>query len=154
MVHYKDLEKRKQYMKNYYIKNKEHLKQLGKDWRKKHKSENLKRIKKWREQNKEQTKINNAKSAYKRIRETRIEILNLLGNKCSICGYSDPRALQIDHVNGGGRKELRKFSNYFIHLKFVLTQIKAGSKDYQLLCANHNAIKRYENERPISRFES
>src|SRR3990167_3657310 len=32
-------------------------------------------------------------------------VLDVLGNKCSRCGFSDKRALQIDHKNGGGALE-------------------------------------------------
>lgn len=86
------------------------------------------------------------------IQNLRMEIITLLGGKCSNpnClvpnGCSDVRCLQIDHVKGGGLKERKEIgagnSKYY---KFVLTKIKAGSKDYQLLCANCNWIKRIED---------
>lgn len=84
--------------------------------------------------------------------QIRREILQLLGNKCSNpnCdvpnGMADIRALQIDHINGGGRKEVKSFPNSVAFYKFVLAQVKASSKDYQLLCANCNQIKRYEKQ--------
>jgi hypothetical protein len=78
----------------------------------------------------------------KRLMDARIEVINLLGGKCVICGFSDIRALQIDHINGGGCKERNEFrEQYYIKIK---KKILAGSKEYQLLCANHNWIKRYE----------
>lgn len=89
----------------------------------------------------------------------RLEIVRLLGEKCSNphClvpnGCSDIRCLQIDHVNGGGRKELEKFNSRVLYYKFVLEQIKYGSKDYQLLCANCNWIKKYENKESTFRRE-
>ncbi|MDG7005258.1 MAG: hypothetical protein JRN73_09990 [Nitrososphaerota archaeon] len=66
-----------------------------------------------------------------------------LGSKCVRCGFSDFRALQIDHVNGGGRSEARRLAGvaYYLH---VLDHINDGT--YQLLCANCNWIKRAENE--------
>ena len=81
----------------------------------------------------------------KRRSLVRSEILVLLGNRCSRCGFSDKRALQIDHVHGNGKKEIRKFPNQDAYYRFVLEQLKAGSKDYQCLCANCNWIKRAEN---------
>jgi hypothetical protein len=153
MGQYKDPEKRRQYMKNYVEKNKDHLKQIGRDWREANKDKIHKNVNKWRKNNKDRVNKNSAKSAHKRAKEVRLEILQLLGNKCSVCGFSDHRALQVDHIHGGGQKERKQFSNYFVYLKYVLSQIKAGSKDYQLLCANHNAIKRIENkEQPTSQF--
>jgi hypothetical protein len=61
---------------------------------------------------------------------------------------TDPRALQIDHVHGGGsgkrtREHRGPNETYYNH---ILKEIKAGSRDYQLLCANCNWIKRYENK--------
>ena len=80
------------------------------------------------------------------------EIITLLGSKCANPFnlnhgdfINDKRLLQIDHVKGGGRKEIKRFKNHTLYLMFVLKQIKSGSKDYQLLCANCNWIKRIEN---------
>jgi hypothetical protein len=79
---------------------------------------------------------------YHRLRN---KILELLGNKCSRCGFSDIRALQIDHVNGKGLKEIRSMNNWK-YLHRVLDEISKGSKDYQCLCANCNQIKKIEKK--------
>jgi hypothetical protein len=77
--------------------------------------------------------------------EKRLSIINLLGGKCVRCGFSDPRALQIDHINGGGEKELKGFKhNTTAYYKYILDIIQSGkNKEYQLLCANCNMIKRH-----------
>jgi hypothetical protein len=74
-------------------------------------------------------------------RKKRQELLDFLGGKCVRCGFTDYRALQIDHINGGGG----------IHLKSIgYSQSKLGQdvrafpEKYQLLCANCNWIKRDE----------
>lgn len=73
----------------------------------------------------------------------RIKALDILGNKCIRCGFSDARALQIDHIHGGGWQE-RKTPGY--NRRQVERKIVAGeTHDYQLLCANCNWIKRAEN---------
>lgn len=88
---------------------------------------------------------NNPKYKYATRENYRIEILNLLGNKCSRCGYdSDIRALQIDHVNGGGRDDRREHGGS-MYIR-IYEQLKDGSKEYQVLCANCNWIKRMENK--------
>jgi hypothetical protein len=76
---------------------------------------------------------------HKKLKEA---IIILLGRKCIICGYSGI-ALQVDHVNNGGNEERKKFINGGNNRygKFILDKIKAGSKDYQLLCANCNVEK-------------
>jgi hypothetical protein len=71
--------------------------------------------------------------------------IEVLGGKCIKCGFIDIRALQIDHIHGGGLKELRKNGNYAIYYKIVKDPEKA-KEDYQVLCANCNWIKRFENK--------
>lgn len=75
--------------------------------------------------------------------ETRNLTLNLLGDSCITCGLEDKRALQIDHVNDNGAEE-RKGLSVAKYYSIVLDKIKAGSKEYQLLCANCNTIKEWE----------
>lgn len=73
-------------------------------------------------------------------------IFELLGASCRQCGFSDRRALQIDHVNGGGSAErLRTKKTGWSGYKFILEKIMTGSTDYQILCANCNWIKRCVN---------
>lgn len=74
----------------------------------------------------------------------RKELLALLGDKCVRCGFDDWRALQVDHINGGGNKE-NDGSNPIKYYRSVVLEIKSGSTKYQLLCANCNWIKKYEN---------
>ena len=70
------------------------------------------------------------------------EIYKLLGDKCIKCGFSDKRALQIDHINGDGY--LDKNKRTLTYYKLVFLSIKNGEKRYQMLCANCNWIKRVE----------
>jgi hypothetical protein len=113
----------------YYQKNKKEILLKCKDYQKSHHGE-----------------INNYHKV--KVVEYRNEIFRLLGGKCVRCGFLDIRALQIDHIYGGGNRERRNFKNtaYDAYLRFVLSKIRSGSKDYQLLCANCNWIKRRENK--------
>jgi hypothetical protein len=77
----------------------------------------------------------------KKLQALKDKIFDKLGHCCSRCGYSDKRALCIDHVNGGGFKELRSMS-VAPYYKKVLADT-TGS--YQILCHNCNWIKRAEN---------
>ena len=83
-------------------------------------------------------------SASRSINNARVEAINILGGRCKRCGFDDIRALQIDHINGGGSKEIKEIGGYKIYLKIISTKNK--DKDYQVLCANCNWIKRYENK--------
>lgn len=77
-----------------------------------------------------------------RLRKSALEIL---GGKCVRCGFSDERALQIDHINGGGVKEIREHLFKGNYHKYVIESVLSKKVKYQLLCANCNWIKRSEN---------
>jgi len=71
----------------------------------------------------------------------RLKAIEHLGARCVACGYdADIRALQIDHIDGGGRKEYLSTGSHK-----MLKAILAGAEGYQVLCANCNVIKRYDN---------
>ncbi len=99
--------------------------------------------------------INHRKEHRKRREQMRLDIFERLGNKCKKCGFSDPRALQIDHINGRNKEKRMQwyaFRNYLLDLPE-----SELFKNYQILCANCNKIKQYEeNEfgsRPIMYVE-
>lgn len=100
-----------------------------------------------KKENKEK-RIKYNKRFYQRdyLRNVRMATLEILGGKCVFCGISDRRVLQIDHVNGGGSKERKEkgFTRNF-H-KFVMDSYLNKENKYQLLCANCNWIKRFENK--------
>lgn len=87
------------------------------------------------------------------VSRLRQRIFDLLDGKCSNpeClvpdGCKDVDCLQIDHVNGNGKQEIRSFSHRDNYYRFILQKIEAGSKDYQLLCANCNWKKEAERNR-------
>ena len=58
--------------------------------------------------------------------------------------------LQIDHINGGGVKELKKV-NGTEHTKKVIRSVLNKENKYQLLCANCNWIKRVLNKEATGR---
>ena len=84
------------------------------------------------------------------VRNIRKGILERLGNKCVRCGVTDFRVLQVDHINGGGVRERRETrpigSRSYLHYLRNKLKSKKSFLEYQLLCANCNWIKRWENE--------
>ncbi len=82
-----------------------------------------------------------------RARRIRRDVIQALGGKCKRCGFDDFRALQIDHVNGGGLKEFKAKGSGTGHYVRVAKVIKENPNQttYQVLCANCNWIKRAEN---------
>ena len=83
------------------------------------------------------------RAAYTRQEQhLRQQVLELLGNQCVVCGFSDRRALQIDHINGGGYKAKLHKS---VLRKYKLL-LESKGEGYQLLCANCNQIKKHVNK--------
>lgn len=75
-------------------------------------------------------------------RRSRLIVMAHLGGKCVSCGFADYRALQFDHVKEKGLTHLRSQTWRKYHQE-ILDDTEGR---FQLLCANCNWIKRYENE--------
>jgi hypothetical protein len=74
--------------------------------------------------------------------ESKKKAFDKLGNKCARCGFSDIRALQIDHVYGDGYLYKYERANCYTIYELVIADIWGR---YQCLCANCNWIKKAEN---------
>lgn len=74
---------------------------------------------------------------------TRYAIFDILGHECARCGFNDYRALQVDHIHGGGNKQ-RMRVNSLQYFREILQDPNIKLK-YQTLCSNCNWIKRAEN---------
>lgn len=77
-------------------------------------------------------------------------LIDILGSKCAICGFSDIRALQFDHINSNGSQERKnRFATTTVMIYYYLKHIDEAKRHIQILCANCNWIKRAEmNEQP------
>lgn len=64
------------------------------------------------------------------------------GPRCVSCGFEDGRALQFDHINGGGTKA-RKQSNGH-EIAYYSSHPDEAKQNLQVLCANCNWIKRHD----------
>jgi len=82
--------------------------------------------------------------------QARLKVLMRLGGKCVRCGFDDPRALQIDHLNGSAKNDpnARAYPQRGGMLIFNLVHMSDQElrSTYQLLCANCNWIKRNDNK--------
>lgn len=110
-------------------------------------------FRRWLEKNREADRENRRQKHY----NLRIAILDLIGGRrCSSCGFSDWRALHVDHVNGGGSRE-RKLTrgrievNTAAFLRSAKNNPDKARLKYQVLCANCNFIKRYEQKECFAR---
>jgi hypothetical protein len=146
---YKNKEDRNAYARKYH--STPEWKKYAHDWyaalSKEKKAEYRKSCDAWHESHRE-LDASRTKQTRKMWRE---KAVSRLGGKCANpgCGWinsdgshgcSDPRCLQIDHVNGGGSKEQKACLAYYRKVFLDETGM------YQLLCANCNWIKRFVNK--------
>ena len=80
----------------------------------------------------------------------RITLVKILGGICSSLdclvpkGCTDIRCLQLDHRNGGGMKDVKRFTCSGNMYKYYLDHIDEAKEKLQILCANCNWIKKVE----------
>jgi hypothetical protein len=105
--------------------------------------------------NRHHEKLNqNQKTRGSRLREAVIERLG--GPRCRACGYdADVRALQIDHIHGDGWIDRQRFGasstpKYYLALSRL--DDMTLHLNYQILCANCNTIKRFEEKEDVRHF--
>lgn len=90
-----------------------------------------------------QTRAARAASVKKYSDKLRNAVIELLGGHCIQCGFSDVRALQVDHIHGGGTRERK---NGISNSRLLMLDVMKTEGKYQLLCANCNWIKRVVNK--------
>jgi len=63
--------------------------------------------------------------------------------ECVRCGEKDLIVLCLDHIDGGGKKELRKYPSHAWYSKLIKESFPEG---YQTLCFNCNARKEFNED--------
>ncbi len=124
----------------------------NKRYRAKYKEKYSERIsitqRKYREAHKEELK----RKGIQKYTKIKIRVLTYYGSgksACVRCGYSDIRALSIDHINGGGEKQ-RKAIGWGSHIYLWLEKNKYPT-GFQTLCMNCQYLKREENKEYFSK---
>jgi hypothetical protein len=108
----------------------------------------------WYRKNKEKRRPSNRANAAVYYERTRTAALSRLGSKCAnrecrwlnldgTLGCTDTELLQVDHINGGGKKELSKIRTIGVYRKVL--KLEHPEVEYQLLCPNCNWLKRGKN---------
>ena len=107
---------------------------------------NIEKKKKYNAEYEDKTKDKRLKALRDARAMAKSEAFSAMGGKCAVCGFDDYRALQVDHVNSDGAI-MRKAGEFPGSTKFyrvVRASVENGEGVYQLLCCNHNWIKRHE----------
>jgi len=151
----KNNQKIKEIQHNWYLKNKERIKKKNKERYHNNLEETRRKARTYYYKNRSRYKLLNSIYQHNKIKELRNDLLNIFGKKCSnpSCavegGMKDIRALQFDHINGGGCKEIQKFAvshGRVAWYKHYLNNPELAKKNLQILCANCNWIKRDKNK--------
>lgn len=124
---------RAEYYREWKRKNREHVNAYSREYRKKLLEADPEGYRKF---------MCEAQKRYRR--KLRKQVLEKLGNKCAWCEIDDVRVLQIDHIHGGGRQEWLKLK--YLKLLRKIRDDPDAYKNYQILCANCNWIKRIEQK--------
>lgn len=133
---YKDLERRREYMREYYKDHRKEINQYKAEWQRDH----------WKEYYAEHKEELKTKAKYN---NRRVRFLALLAYsagakpQCAQCKIDDFDVLTIDHIEGGGNKHRRQLrvgsgTNFFYWLKR-----NDYPEGYQVLCWNCNVRKRF-----------
>lgn len=115
------------------------------------------KTRKWRASHTEANKEIQKRQDTKRYHGTKAEAFALLGNRCAMEHVlndplaTDPRSLQIDHIEAIGDAQRRKLNH---RGRILYREVIAHPKKYQLLCASHNWIKRHENNECNNRSDT
>ena len=121
------------------------MKELDKDWGKRKGGAYMR----WYRQTHPDYKPNR-EDYKKRLRGKAIEKLG--GPVCINCGCTVSKILEINHINGGGRKELKKYKNYHSFFRAIINE-KVNIRDFNILCRVCNAKHYVENELGIKGYK-
>jgi len=79
-------------------------------------------------------------------RKRRLQLLEIVGKtKCINCGIKDPRVLQLDHIDGKGNLDKKRFVGSSHKLGYYIRNSGEAQRNLQILCANCHSIKTYES---------
>jgi len=138
----KHSEEQRIHAQKYYQENKRHIAEYYRRYYQEHKEQIKERWRKYRQEHKEQVGSSHRES----IRRLKEEVLRHYGNgelACVNCGFTDIRALSIDHIKNNGVEERRKLGKKGSGYRFY-RWLKSHDypEGYQTLCMNCQFIKR------------
>ena len=126
---------KKEYQKKWDAEHKEYKKIKAREW----KSKNKEYLKAYKKKYYKEHKESEKEYSRKRNKQRRNKLLDIISNGnpvCVRCGCNDTRLLEINHINGGGTKEVRgKVVTFWNN---IIKGTRA-TDDLELLCKVCNA---------------
>ena len=121
--------------REYYAKNREELLKKRNEWRKNNKDKDSASYKRWKEKNPDEYKKSWKNHNINRRKNTLLKISPNLC--CNRCGCDKFELLEINHINGGGLKEVGRKNQAFV------SKILSGERsvnDLEILCKMCNIL--------------
>ena len=135
----KNPEKAKKRWSEWVEKNPERARKRYKEWYYKHHEEAKEKkrmlMRKYRAEDPEKYR-KQTRDAQQRKRK---RIFEIYGDVCSLCGFTDKRALTIDHVKKNGAEERKKLGERGVYRRAIE---KHRPQEYRILCMNCQFIER------------
>lgn len=160
------VQNKKEYYRQWKEKNKEHVREYGRIYRKKWRAKNNAHVRqwehKWRQKHREEIHQQRKERRTRRreaalqklalVRGRKIEcMIDLTPDACffdvTLMGLPCAGPIQIDHINGGGRKERKRIGTDYDGLLKLILSGEYDLKNLRLLCQLHNLLYRGPDER-------
>jgi hypothetical protein len=122
-------EKERARYRKWYEANKEHARKMKRE-----------RMREYRAANQEHYR----KVSNKSTKKLKDSVFTMYGNKCAICGFTDRRALTLDHVLNNGAQERQELGERGVYRRAIE---KYRPHEYRILCMNCQFIERHKHGR-------
>lgn len=108
------------------------------EWAKKYNKKHPERVKGYKQYDKKYKK-ERGKVCRERVRKVVFNIISNNKSVCANCGCDDLRFLEVNHINGGGNKELQKGKNTNVFM-WNIYMGRRKTDDLNLLCKVCNSL--------------
>ena len=119
-------EKARQRYKKWYEENKDHARKMKRE-----------RMREYRAANPEKYKEQSRKAKAK----LKQKVFDMYGDICALCGFTDKRALTLDHIQNNGAAERKKIGERGVYYRAIE---EYRPLEYRIICMNCQFISRVE----------
>jgi hypothetical protein len=160
-------EEEKQYMREYYLRNREkilaqrkaedvgHRREVRRERYKENKEVVLAKMKVYHAKNKEKVIQWHRKGNKTYSDKLKVQVVDAYGGRCACCGETEIAFLSVDHIHGGGNKHRRSLDKrYGFGGIYEWLRDQGFPKDeFRILCMNCQIATRYGRECPHQKVD-